>query len=456
MLAGRLTAVRRGGMSALGAGLLLALALLAPAQATAQDYLLSPSDRVRIRVIEWRSGQGEWVEWAALGGEYTVSPAGSLLLPLVGDIRAEGRTPSQLAAAIGAELQGRAGLAARPDASVEIVQFRPVYVLGEVERPGEFVFRPGLTVIQAVTLAGGRYRMAEPGLVRLERDWISATGTFEAARQERRRLLVRQARISAELAESQEIALPAELRDDPDVATLLADERAILQSRQQAAASALTGLRNLQTLFEREVVSLGQKIDTQRRQVELAQRELRDVTSLRQQGLAAAARVSGLERVVADLESRLLDFDTAMLRARQEAGRVEREASDLLTRRLADAAIDMQQVAAQLEQVTVRLATSRSLMNEAVVTGPGLMAGRQDRFGAPLVFSILRRVNGQPMEMAAEETTPLLPGDVVRVGMGVGPADAAGRTTGSLSAPTIPALPQSTPIAGREGVQSVR
>jgi protein involved in polysaccharide export with SLBB domain len=101
-------------------------------------------DRIKINVY------GE----EALTGEYDVSPSGYVTMPLIGAIRAAGRTQAEL----GRDIAGRyrsGGLLQDPKVTVAVVQFRPFYVLGEASNPGEYPFRSGLTVHAAVAMAGG-------------------------------------------------------------------------------------------------------------------------------------------------------------------------------------------------------------------------------------------------------------------------------------------------------------
>ena len=61
---------------------------------------------------------------------------------------------------VSADFQAKLALSERPNTSIEIIQFRPFFVMGDLERPGEYAYRPGITALQAVSLAGGFYRAA--------------------------------------------------------------------------------------------------------------------------------------------------------------------------------------------------------------------------------------------------------------------------------------------------------
>jgi protein involved in polysaccharide export with SLBB domain len=145
----------------LSAALLLAAVLSSPIEAKAQtsassvssssasDYLLGVNDHVKITVF------GE----PTLSGEFLVGSSGTISLPLVGDVYAQGSTISKLGVDIQQKLA--AGYIRDPRVSVEVTSFRPFYILGEVTKPGEYPYSTGLTVLNAVATAQGFTYRAE-------------------------------------------------------------------------------------------------------------------------------------------------------------------------------------------------------------------------------------------------------------------------------------------------------
>lgn len=113
-------------------------------EAPTDRYVLGPGDQVR--VITFGEEQ--------LTGEFRVDASGNIALPLVGAVRAAGLTPDQLAEAVTETLRS-SRLYQNPSVSVEVVDYRPVFVLGEVNRPGQYPYQPGMTVVTAVAIAGG-------------------------------------------------------------------------------------------------------------------------------------------------------------------------------------------------------------------------------------------------------------------------------------------------------------
>jgi polysaccharide biosynthesis/export protein ExoF len=399
---------------------------LLPIGATADEYRLGAQDRLRVKVVEWRAGKTEYFNWEVFAGEYAVSASGIVSLPLIGSLPAEGRTTDEFAVTIAETLQKRAGLPNRPEATVEIIQYRPIYVVGSVERPGEYAYRPGLTVQQAISLSSGFYRQTEPGLMRLERDRITAVGSYENARLETRRAMVRRARLAAELAESTRISVPEQLRDDADIPRLIADETAVMNARRDALRSQLAANAELKNLFSKEIESLEQKIAVQDKQIALARRELKNVGTLVEKGLAVSSREFALERTVADLESKMLDYTTATLRARQEISKAERDATDLKADRKAKIVTEIQETEAALDQLKARLAMAQSLANEATTTAPQLALDRSLQTAQRFSFWIVRRNGSNAVKIAVDENAAVEPGDMVRVEQAAGDDRSAG------------------------------
>lgn len=114
-------------------------------------YRLGPGDRVRLITV------GD----ASLTGEFRVSDSGTIALPMLGTVRAAGFRPAELSASIAGALV-RAGFERDPSVAAEVAAYRPIFVLGEVNKPGQFAYQPGMTVLAAVALAGGfTYRAVE-------------------------------------------------------------------------------------------------------------------------------------------------------------------------------------------------------------------------------------------------------------------------------------------------------
>ena len=122
---------------------------------------LGPNDRLRITVF----GQ------PTLTGEYTLDGNGVLAFPLIGNVPANGSTTSELQQKIAAKLQPE--YLVNPNVSAEIVNRRPFYVVGEVQKPGNYPYVSDITAVNAIAMAGGFTRRARKNdfyIRRLDKD----------------------------------------------------------------------------------------------------------------------------------------------------------------------------------------------------------------------------------------------------------------------------------------------
>ena len=122
-------------------------------------YKLGAGDKLRITTFGFKD----------LGGEFAVAANGSIALPLVGAIKVGGLTSDQLQTAIGDRLSS-GGFVRNPRVSVEVIEYRPYYILGEVGKPGQYPFTNGLTVLKAVATAQGFTYRANSRTIFITRD----------------------------------------------------------------------------------------------------------------------------------------------------------------------------------------------------------------------------------------------------------------------------------------------
>ncbi|WP_026615119.1 polysaccharide biosynthesis/export family protein [Ensifer aridi] len=391
--------------------LIAALATAGASMARADEYRLGVMDKLRIRVAEWQTAEGTVRDWSAVSGEYTVGASGNVSLPFVGDLPASGRTTTEVAEEIGIKMQKLFGLRDRPSASVEMAQYRPVYLSGEVETPGEYPYAPNMTVLKAISLGGG-LKQADNGQ-RFARDFINASGESAVQVAERSRLLIRRARLQAEIARRDKITLPEELTNVPGADKLLESETALMESRDKRQQRQLDALADLRSLLQSEIESLAKKSETQQRQLELAMEDRDKVDSLAEKGLALSQRKLSLEQRVADVQSQLLDIDTASLKAKQDASKAAQDETNLRNDWDAQLAQELQNTEAELDTLTLKLGTSRDLMTEALMQSAE--AAQLEEQAATITYTIVREKDGKPTEIAADENTPVLPGDVIKV-----------------------------------------
>ena len=109
-----------------------------------------------------------------LTGDYQVNTGGYVALPLAGSVKAAGLSPPELERA----LEVRFKSLRNPKVTVEVLTFRPFFVLGEVQKPGEYPYRAGLNVLSAIAIAGGATYRASTREVLVQRAGTSTLQKF--------------------------------------------------------------------------------------------------------------------------------------------------------------------------------------------------------------------------------------------------------------------------------------
>jgi polysaccharide export outer membrane protein len=139
---------------------------------TLDAYRLDSGDKLRVTVF----GQMD------LTDEYSVDGSGRVTLPLIDPVSARGQTTEELARGLEAALREK--LLRNPSVSVEVTQYRPFFILGEVNQPGQYAYVNGLTVRTAAAIAGGfTYRASRAGVTitrRLDGAMLEGSATMDA------------------------------------------------------------------------------------------------------------------------------------------------------------------------------------------------------------------------------------------------------------------------------------
>jgi len=155
----------------------LALAAAAAALAACSSRPMAPPEVVSannpLRVGEYRLGPGDSVRILVFGepdlsGEFEIDGAGEVSLPLIGEIMVKDMTLRELETAYESKL--KQGYLTDPRASAEVLNFRPFYIIGEVQNGGEYPYQANMTILKAVSLAGGYSYRADLRRVFIKRE----------------------------------------------------------------------------------------------------------------------------------------------------------------------------------------------------------------------------------------------------------------------------------------------
>ncbi|ODT82088.1 MAG: hypothetical protein ABS76_09700 [Pelagibacterium sp. SCN 64-44] len=392
------------------AALLASVSFASISMAAPMDLL--PQTKLRLTVVQFVAATGDYKRWDALGGDLEVGPDGSVTVPTLGAIDVGSFTADQLGAEIGRRLQAKLGLLDAPDASVQILDYPPVYVVGNVATPGQYAFRPGMTIMQALALAGGEPRSQEgaPGLsetIRLQSDLDGVNADILRAK-------ARLARLKSEFSGGEQIIFPPELRaTDPTAAEIMEQERRIFQAHFNEFDRQQTGLTQLAELYNAEIDALGQKAQVIDEQIAEAQKQVDALTSLVSAGSATVSRLTDAERILSNLRSDKLDNLIATMTARENLNRSQRDLAKLQDEQKSNAALQLQQEQAGLEKMALSQIATTRMLRQSLQFDQDTTLARTMR--TSLSYAILRQQDGQPVTLDANEASTLLPGDLVKV-----------------------------------------
>jgi exopolysaccharide production protein ExoF len=385
----------------------LVLPFLMPGQLRSAEYLLGPDDNVTVRVYEWPD----------LNGDFKVGPDGKISFPLIGDVSATGLTTSQLEKAVGAMLTEQARLKVSPSITVQIKEFRPFFVVGDVQKPGAYPFHPGLTVLQAVSVAGGFFRFTDPGLLRLERDAIIHRGELLILKDKLLALAVRNARLEAERTGAADLSYPDDLDPkNPKIALLMERENLLFRTRRNDLTRQLAGLDDLQKLYSGEIAALQSQIESEKQQAVLVQKELDELRGLAARGLAANPRLLLVERTIAEIEGSQRNLEANIMRSRQSIAQAAQQADEAKVKFRERVDTESDAVVSEIRETQARVETTSQLVTEAEETAPIASARRLRNAGAEPKYKVSRRVSGNTTEdLEVGSHDQIEPGDVIQV-----------------------------------------
>lgn len=398
----------RAAITALG----LFAAAVGPAGADGiSAYRLGPEDHLMLKV--WDLRNGDPYQWVALSGEFVVGADGAVSLPLAGEVRASGETTAELAAAIGVALQSKVGLSSRPDASVQVIKYRPLYVMGAVQRPGRYDYQPGLTVLQAVSTAEGFVRVNGSDLNNVQRQAIEGRGDLKVFLAERSALLARQARLLAEIADAPKVDFPPELRSAVGtalVAQAMHEEALLFATRRESLQAQLVAIDQSKTVLHSTLSALAEKDASLSHQLDLTRKDLEQVSGLVAKGVAVMPRQLAAEQSVASFEGGKLDVQLATLKTQQDLSQADRDIIDLKAKFRTGALSEASDIRAKLDANAQRISSVQALVRQAEDAAPGLTQA-----GVELtpVYTISRASDGTTV--TATERDEVEPGDVLRV-----------------------------------------
>ncbi len=371
---------------------------------------LLPNTKIRLTIVQWMPTKGTYEQLATVGGEFTVSEEGTISVPLLGSVSVENMDEAALAPIIAKRLKEKIGLVDEPAATVEILNYPPIYVVGDVAKPGEYQFRTGVTVLQALAMSGGQLRTVDT--LQSSQDTTRLLGVLKEIDDGLVRSSAKIERLEAEMAGEKTIT-PREDRSKADAFTtaIYKQEDVIFSTRANELTRQSNTLSGLRDLLSDEIDVLQEKIKSTDANINSAQQQLDSTIALVERGALVATRQAEAERMMRNYQNDRLDLTVAIMRARQSISQTTRDLEGLYDKRQTEVAAELQSERATMTQLKLKRDTNRNLLIDTLSSGSASQQNEQQK----LEFDIVRRVSGNISEIDASETTAMLPGDVLKV-----------------------------------------
>ncbi|SFM99324.1 polysaccharide biosynthesis/export family protein [Methylobacterium pseudosasicola] len=381
--------------------------------AASSEYKLGPQDVIQIKVFDLRAGSGEAHQWTAFDGDIIVNAGGSISLPLLGAISVNGITVENLGKLIAERMQARIGLAELPSASVQVTKYRPFYIGGAAEKPGEYEYRPNITAGQALTIAGGVYRLTPSNRLSFDRDLTTQHGEINLITRDNVGLLMREERLNSEIEGRIKFVLADKflpMASQPEYSNAFKAEELLFEARKSSLDYQVKTISETKMALAKEIEALDKKSQSIDRQIELTQKDLNQVRDLVSKGLSVSTRQLAAEQNAAAFENTRLDIQLARLRAQQELGKLSRETIQLQSKMKQEAITELAQIQAKLLQNRAKENTAASVMKiveQTVKSNGGLNSN---------VSYIIHRLSPEgPKTIFASDDDLIEPGDVLDI-----------------------------------------
>jgi exopolysaccharide production protein ExoF len=329
-----------------------------------------------------------------LTGEYRIAADYTIAIPAVGRIAVRGLNARSFEELIAQKVGAASGR--QTFVAVEVLEYRPVFVTGQVNRPGPVAWQPRMTALQAVASAGGiqRTQGGGPGPPNLRR-----------AIDDQKRWLANYARVQAELSRSQHIEVPkrlVELVGGNEAGKLIEQQSEILTQRRETLESQLSVIAENKRILVLELDSLREQRTKLQEQLRLRKDRQQQIEQLYSRGLAIADAALQQRIELATIEERVATASVAIARVQTSIASADRDQANLVNTRRNELQSELQSLDRQITQ------------GEFDLPKTSVTAGRSAK-PSSYGYTVARASDEDQADVNAAPSTELFPGDVLTV-----------------------------------------
>lgn len=392
--------------------LLLLAASVAPASAQNQGYTVASGDVLRVTVY------GD----PGLSGSFPIGTDGTIGYPLLGNVAVTGKGVDEVRQAIDAGLKEHI---ANLSVAVVVEAYAPVFVVGEVQKPGRYEFRPGMIALELFALGGGQKEVLAQGdnagvrLAGLRQDYADLG--VQLLGQD-----VKRVRLEAELNGQPFTYLPSEEIGTPDpriVRQVVDAERTLFELRRAALDAELKSLEQQKLGYLDEIDTLEKSGKLRDGELTLLDEDVKLAQSMVERGLTPKTQLRDKQREISATNRDVLEFGSFLARARQNLTVIDGRLKSLRGQRRGEVAAELRELNIDILRLRRKMTYSLQAMAEAGIAFDKKDGTRQ----AAYRFSAVRMVDGKYSEVTVGQTDPVRAGDILRVSLVLDEGDVAAR-----------------------------
>ncbi|MRG54243.1 exopolysaccharide biosynthesis protein [Phyllobacterium sp. SYP-B3895] len=347
---------------------------------------------------------------AGLSGVFPVGVDGTIGYPILGNIAVADHSIPEVTGSISqALLQHIPGLSV----SVAVKEYAPVFVIGDVQKPGKYEYRPGMIALELFALSGGlkqeagKIDAAGVQLVAARQDYSDTS--LQLFAQE-----VREARLKAELDDKPfEYVLSSDTpTEDRDARQGVVDsERRLFDLRLATLASQEQALKAQTQNYREEIQTLEESTRLRNDEISLLEKNVNASQTLVDKGLTSQSTLRDTQRQLSAMRRDSLEFGSFLARAKQNENAIQQNLLALREQRSNDAASQLRDIDLDIMRLRKKLSFIVQTMSEI---GASAQRASTREESIKLTFSVLRNVNGDYKETELSEHDPIKAGDILR------------------------------------------
>ena len=364
------------------------------------DYRLAPGDRLTIVVYDQPQ----------LSGQFIIDGGGGLLLPLAGAVSLSGMTLAEAQQLIQDRFAD--GVLVQPAVSLRITEYRPIFVTGNVRKPGSYRFMIGQSVKAALAAAGGKGEPLEQSYNGAVSDYITAEQRVRQLEADHSILLMRKARLEAQRDGRENFVMPMLVglnSRNVDFDLAYSAESDTFSRFAEMYRSQVQALQNQRPRIEAEIDAVTDQFSKQKEHLAIVNSHLADLELLFGKGLLRKDVLLNEQIQKTLVEGQMSTLQAQVARLRRDMGDLDVRLGDVKAAYLRQTLAELQDASQRLRDVETSIGPARRLLE---VKSQGA-SGDVDEPEYSIRISRVR--NGGMITVDAADETMLSPGDIVDV-----------------------------------------